>query len=358
MTLNSPMPDATDTTWHELMQPGDNPATGAILLTELPDRRVIAVTGSEARAFLQAILTQDINALADEAASFSALCSAKGRALGLMRIAAQEDGFRLVTRAELAPSLLKRLQMYVLRRDVQLSLAEDQAAVGLIWPGDAESMNCPFDNDDACKAIERLRGTEPATGRWPAVVDERGRLFLREEQHANNGVRIAVHGPASEMAAMVRSATGATAIVSSDHWERAEIEDRLPEVTSETAEHFVPQWINLDELEAFSLKKGCYPGQEVIARMHYLGKPNRRLFAGHVLGLAPPAPGTPVHNNKDETAGEVVRSAPLPDASGSLVLTVIKLKHLHDPLTIDGLALSLDPHDTIEGGSERAGARH
>ncbi|MFO7808985.1 YgfZ/GcvT domain-containing protein [Guyparkeria sp.] len=352
------MSDATNTTWHNLIQPGENPTTGAILLTDLPDRRVIAVTGSEACAFLHAILTQDVNALAQGAASFSAFCSAKGRALGLLRIAAHEDGFRLVTRAELAPGLLKRLQMYVLRRDVQLSLAEDQAALGLIWPAGAELMTCPFEDAAACEAIERLREAKPAPGRWPAVVDARGRLFLREEQDANHGVRIAIHGPTNELEAMIGSANDATAVVSTDHWERAEIEDRLPEVTSETAEHFVPQWINLDELEAFSLKKGCYPGQEVIARMHYLGKPNRRLFAGHVLGLAPPAPGTPIRNDRDETAGEVVRSAPLPDDSGSLVLTVIKLKHLHDPLAIDGLALSLDPHDTIEGGSHRAGARH
>ncbi len=352
------MSDATNTTWHDLMQPSATPAAGAILLTDLPDRRVIEVTGSEARAFLQAILTQDVNALTDETASLSALCSAKGRALGLLRIAAHEDEFRLVTRAELAPGLLKRLQMYVLRRDVQLSLTEDQAALGLIWPGDAKSMNCPFDDAIACESIERLSKAESAPGHWPAVVDAQGRLFLREEQNTHDGVRIAIHGPTSDLKTMVGSAADGTAIVSTDHWERAEIEDRLPEVTSETAEHFVPQWINLDELEAFSLKKGCYPGQEVIARMHYLGKPNRRLFAGHVLGLAAPAPGTQVVNDNDQPAGEVVRSAPLPDDSGSLVLTVIKLKHLHDPLTIDGLALSLDPHDTIEGGSHRAGARH
>ncbi len=351
------MSDATDITWHDLMQPSDTPAAGAILLTDLTDRRVIEVTGSEARAFLHAILTQDVNALTDEAAAFSAFCSAKGRALGLLRIAAHEDGFRLVTRAELAPDLLKRLQMYVLRRDVQLSLAEDQATLGVIWPSVHESMDCPFD-DATCEAVERLREAEPTPGRWPAVVDAQGRLFLREEQNTRNGMRIAVHGPTDDLKTLVRSAANGTTIASTDHWERAEIEDRIPEVTGETVEHFVPQWINLDELQAFSLKKGCYPGQEVIARMHYLGKPNRRLFAGHVLGLAPPAPGTPVLNDKDEAAGEVVRSAPLPDDSGSLVLTVIKLKHLHDPLTIDGLALSLDPHDTIEGGSDRADARH
>ncbi|TKA90085.1 folate-binding protein YgfZ [Guyparkeria sp. SB14A] len=352
------MSDAIDTTWHDLMQPNANPAADAILLTDLPDRRVIEVTGSEARAFLHAILTQDINAVSDEAASFSALCTAKGRALGLLRIAAHDDRFHLITRAELAPGLLKRLQMYVLRRDVQLSLADDQAAMGIIWPGETRSSDCPFDDAEACAAIERLAQADPTPGRWPTVVDARGCLYLREDKGTSHGMRVAVHGPTEALKAMLGTAPDSSAIVASDHWERAEIEDRIPEVTGETAEHFVPQWINLDELDAFSLKKGCYPGQEVIARMHYLGKPNRRLFAGHVLGLAAPAAGTPVKNDRDETAGEVVRSAPLPDESGSLVLTVIKLKHLHDSLSIDGLALSLDPHDTIEGGSDRAGARH
>ncbi len=353
------MSDAIDTTWQDLMRPNAEPDAGGILLTDLPERRVIEVTGSEARAFLHAILTQDIENLGDEAAAFSALCSAKGRALGLMRIASHDGGFRLVTHADLAPGMLKRLQMYVLRRDVQLSLTDDQAALGVIWADESTSATCPFDDDAvACEAIERLGRSEPSAGHFPTVFDGHGRMYLREDGGAAGGMRIAVHGPTAELRAMVQSARDKAAIVGNDHWTRAEIEDRIPEVDGETVEHFVPQWINLDELDAFSLKKGCYPGQEVIARMHYLGKPNRRLFAGHVLGLAPPAHGTPVRTDGEETAGEVVRSAPLPDDSGSLVLVVIKLKHLHDSLNIDGLALSLDPHDTIEGGSARAGARH
>lgn len=352
------MSDAIDTTWHDLVQPTGRASTGAILLTDLPERRVIEVAGPEARAFLHAILTQDVNAVSDGAAAFAALCSAKGRALGLLRLAAHDDRLYLVTRAELAPDLLKRLRMYVLRRDVQLSLAEDQAALGIIWPGEARASDCPFDDAEACAAIDRLARAATRPGRWPAVVDTQGRLYLREDADTGNGMRVAVHGPTEALRTMLGTARDGSALVASDHWERAEIEDRIPDVTDETVEHFVPQWINLDELQAFSLKKGCYPGQEVIARLHYLGKPNRRLFAGHVLGLAPPAPGTPVVNDRDEAAGEVVRSAPLPDGSGSLVLSVIKLRHLHDALGIDGLPLSLDPHDTIEGGGDRAGARH
>jgi len=346
------MPEENQAAWRDLMEPSDATEPGTVQITELPERRVIEVAGSEARAFLHAILTQDIEALEEGTGRFAALCSAKGRALGLMRVAAVGDRFLLITRADLAANLLKRLKMYVLRRDVELTLADDQAAIGITLPDGAD---CVFDDPDACQAIERLVATTPRPGHLPTAVDSHGRLYLRED--AGNGARIAVHGPLTALEPLVAGAGGA-AVVAPHAWNRAAIEERIPEVTDETVEHYVPQWINLDELEAFSLKKGCYPGQEVIARMHYLGKPNRRLFAGHVLGLTPPAPGTPVVNDNDQAAGEVVRSAPLPDDSGSLVLSVIKLKHLHDPLVVDGLALSLDPHDTIEGGSRQAGARH
>ena len=349
------MPEANQTAWRVLTQPSDPPESGSVQITELPDRRVIEVSGGEARAFLHAILTQDIEALEEGTARIAALCSAKGRALGLLRVVADADRFLLVTRTELAADLLKRLRMYVLRRDVKLDLAEDQSALAMIWPHDAERADCPFDDPASCEVIARLAAAAPSPGHLPAATDDRGRLYLRED--AGDGLRIAIHGPVAELAPLATGSRQAS-VVAPGAWERAAIEDRMPEVTGETVEHYVPQWINLDELEAFSLKKGCYPGQEVIARMHYLGKPNRRLFAGHILGLEPPAPGTPVVNDNDQAAGEVVRSAPLPDGSGSLVLTVIKLKHLHDPLLVDGLSLSLDPHDTIEGGSRQTGARH
>ena len=349
------MPEANHTAWRELMQPAGAPVPDGVQITELPERRVITVGGSEARAFLHAILSQDIEALEEGTGRFAALCSAKGRALGLLRVVADGDRFLLVTRADLAANLIKRLQMYVLRRDVSLELAEEQSAIGVTWPRGESPVECPFTESAACETIEKLAAATPSPGHLPAAVDSHGRLYLRED--IGDGPRIAIHAPVAELMPLVAEARGA-AIVDSGAWERAAIEDRVPEVSGETVEHYVPQWINLDELEAFSLKKGCYPGQEVIARMHYLGKPNRRLFAGHVLGLAPPTPGTPVVNDDDQTAGEVVRSAPLPDDSGSLVLSVIKLKHLHDSLQVDGLALSIDPHDTIEGGSQQAGARH
>jgi hypothetical protein len=332
------MSDAIRQQWQALTASAGKapPSGGSSLVTGLVDRQVIEVSGSEARAFLHAILTQDIEHLPDDAAAFSALCSAKGRALGLFRVVGHEGRFHLVTRSDIAPALLKRLHMYVLRRDVQLTLGEDRVALGVMLRGRTGE---PLPDPQAAAVIGQLAG-KVGDPRWPAAVDRDGLLYLREDH--GGAPRIAIHGPLDRLGPLFESVPTARR-VSSEIWERAEIEDRLPLIAGPTVEHFVPQWLDLDELDAFSLKKGCYPGQEVIARMHYLGKPNRRLFAGHALALDPPEPGTPVETTDGETAGEVVRSAPMPDDSGSTLLAVLKLKHLHDSLTIDGLALSIDP---------------
>ncbi|MGM0516494.1 MAG: YgfZ/GcvT domain-containing protein [Pseudomonadota bacterium] len=333
------MSDAIRQQWQALTASASEvpPAGESGLVTGLVDRQVIEVSGSEARAFLHAILTKDIEHLPDDAAAFSALCSAKGRALGLFRVVGHEGRFYLVTRSDIAPALLKRLRMYVLRRDVQLTLSEDRVALGVMLRGRVSEQ---LPDPQAAAVIEHL-GDDVGDGpRWPAVVDRDGSLYVREDN--GGSPRIAIYGPLERLERLFESVP-AERRVSSEIWERAEIEDRFPLVAEPTVEHFVPQWLDLDELDAFSLKKGCYPGQEVIARMHYLGKPNRRLFVGHALALAPPEPGTPIETADGNTAGEVVRSAPMPDDSGSTLLAVLKLKHLHDPLTIDGLALSVDP---------------
>jgi len=349
------MSDAIRQQWQALTAAAsDAPTSGTdSLVTGLTGRQAIEVSGTEARAFLQAILTQDIEHLPDDAAAFAALCSAKGRALGLFRVVSHDDRFYLVARADIAPALLKRLRMYVLRRDVQLTLDEDRVALGVMLRGQAGAQ---LPDVDAATVIERLaadRGEEAP--RWPATVDRDGTLYIREDN--DGSPRIAAYGAVERLGALYE-AVPAERRVSAQAWNRAEIEERIPLVAEPTVEHFVPQWLDLDELDAFSLKKGCYPGQEVIARMHYLGKPNRRLFAGHALALDPPAPGTPIETADGASAGEVVRSAPLPDGSGSTLLAVLKLKHLHDSLSIDGLALSIDTQGATPGQFAGTGTPH
>jgi folate-binding protein YgfZ len=326
-----------------------------VLCTRLPDRSVLRVGGEEARDFLQAILTQDIASIEPGDVRLAALCSAKGRTLGLFRVVAHRDGFDLLMPRELCPAIEKRLNLYVLRRDVRIERLDDIVCAGLMWSGGPADARPGSADPEIDATIATLAGDRTESDRGPSLVDAAGRLCLREDRSGATR-RLSIYGPEEIVTQWLAGIDGEP--TGSDAWVRAEIEERLPEIVPATSEHFVPQWINLDDLDAFSLRKGCYPGQEVIARMHYLGHPNRRLFAAQAPGLAPPAPGTPIETETGETAGEVVRSAPLPDGAGASLLGVIKLKHLHTPLRIDGLTLSLDPHDILEGAGEVAGAPH
>jgi len=110
-------------------------------------------------------------------------------------------------------------------------------------------------------------------------------------------------------------------------WNRLDIDAGIPGVYPESADAFVPQMLNLDLLGGISFKKGCYTGQEVVARMHYLGKLKRRMFRLHCRGETPPAPGTAIFNTalrNDESAGTVVRAEAAPDG-GSDLLAVLHL---------------------------------
>lgn len=118
-----------------------------------------------------------------------------------------------------------------------------------------------------------------------------------------------------------------TAPVGAGPWEYLDIQAGLPCVYPETSDAFVPQMLNLDLLDGISFKKGCYTGQEVVARMHYLGKLKRRMFRLHCERDTPPPPATPLFHSAlrgDESAGGVVRAQTSPDG-GSELLAVLHL---------------------------------
>jgi folate-binding protein YgfZ len=135
------------------------------------------------------------------------------------------------------------------------------------------------------------------------------------------------------LAASLAEATEAAAEV-------AEIELGIPEITPQTTERFVAQMLNLDELGAISFDKGCYPGQEIIARVHNLGGVKRRAHR-YAVQTAPPVPGTPVLAKGEQEVGEVVRAAPA--AAGSEILAIVDHAAAGARLTCAGAALAERP---------------
>lgn len=253
-------------------------------LTALPHLAILDVTGDDAQAFLHAQVPSDIRTLNSERAQISGWCTAKGRLLTTFVIWPIENGYRLVLAADVRDAIAKRLKMYVLRLKVQVTPATD-LVYGLLHP-DTTLANLPLPTTDW-----QVTRQEDIT----AVRLDRTRVLL-------TGPEIRLQALASDMACASQS-----------DWLRADIAQGFPLVTQATSEHYVPQMVNLDKLGGVSFKKGCYPGQEIVARTHYLGKIKRHLY--RVSSEQPLVSGAEVRSAvlNGQSCGSLVSVAPAPD---------------------------------------------
>jgi folate-binding protein YgfZ len=261
----------------------------------LTDHACIAVRGRDAGSFLHGQLSQAVADLGPSSAPLAGWHDAKGRVRALFRVLRLPERWLLVTPRDGVEQVVTKLRMFVLRAAVTLSIADDVAAAAVTDADDAwlEAMGIPLDTAQN------------------GVVD-------------HHGVRLARVGPTywqafGEPAALTPLAESLTAAPVTAA-ALAEIRLGVPEITSSLYERFVAQMLNLDELGAVSFDKGCYPGQEIVARVHNLGGVKRR--ARRYAAEGPPAAiGTAVLKSDGTAVGEVVRSAP--NGSGSELLAVV-----------------------------------
>lgn len=259
----------------------------------LPTLATLLVRGDDARSFLQNQLSSDLAVVSDTRGQLSAWHDPKGRVLAFLRVLPHPDGFLLVMHAGLLAAVEQRMRMFVLRARVSIEagpgvygIAAETLAT-LLAPG--ASLPGP---------------DEPApAGALPAVVTGH---FSALRLPGDAGWLVAGALPPDQVA---QDAAAAAA------WERAELEAGLPEVYPETSGEFVAQMLNLDRIGAVSFTKGCYPGQEIVARAHHLGRVKRRAQVVDLPG-PPPAPGTKL----EQPEGTVVRSSAANGASLALVV--------------------------------------
>jgi folate-binding protein YgfZ len=267
---------------------------------------LIRISGSEMRQFLQGQLTNDINKVTAEQVQLSSYCSPKGRMLGSFWIFQRGEDLYLQLPKALLPAVLKRLQMFVLRTDARLEDAsESLGRFGVSGACAAELLPFAPADEKACETRD-----EVTIFRLPGSPD-----------------RFEVIAPDALIANLWQQATGRAEHVGADHWALADIRAGIPNVLEDTVEAFVPQMANLQLLGGISFTKGCYTGQEVVARMQYLGKLKRRMYRARVDGEQRPMPGTELYSPSSESgqgAGRVVDAAPSPDG-GFEVLAVLQI---------------------------------
>jgi folate-binding protein YgfZ len=262
----------------------------------LPSHAVVAVTGLDARRFLQGQLSTDLLGIERHPGMLAASCNRQGRVLATMRLAADGDDVLLLLHRALASTLIAQLSAFVLRADVRL---EDRSArvpvAGLI---------------DAEPDAHWSQAAAAAAGLAMMVASSR-RILLA-------GTRPALD---AALAAVTRTTP--------DDWERATIEDGEPSVMPATAALWLPQMLNLDLIGGVSFSKGCYVGQEIVARSQHLGRIKRRMlrYVGPPDAVMQPAQAL---FSGETLAAQVVTA--MRDDTATQCLAVVELRFCSDLL--------------------------
>ena len=280
-------------------------ARDGAVLCDLAPLALLGVTGADAVAFLQGQLTNDVETLPVGASHFSAWCSPKGRVLANFLVhRTGADAFELLLHASLAESIRKRLGMFVLRARVTIDdLSASIVRLGVGGPGAAECLATAF---GAAPALHRSMSAGSGT-----LIAFRGGRFVAfvEAEHAETlWDRISDHGA---------RAAGFPC------WQWLTVRAGVPVITPPTQDQFIPQMLNLDALDGISFRKGCYTGQEIVARTQYLGRLKERLVLAHV-DAPPPSAGERIFATAfgNQPCGTVVNAALAPGGGAELLAVV------------------------------------
>lgn len=299
-----------------------------LFATALDDLALIEIAGADALNFLHGQLTQDVANIPENTARLAGYCTAKGRLLGTLVLwhagTAESPVVHALVKADIADALIKRLSMYVLRAKAKLcrttlkasgiAIPHGVATISLNTKGTAGSQPRAFASD-----LDSLPA-HPAA--WSVV-------------HATTGVWIAApsadpdmdrwwyvaHDTSSGLAANPQAADDNAMGLESPQepgnacWQAGDIAAGLPWIVAATQDVFIPQTLNLDLIDGVSFSKGCYPGQEVVARSHYRGTVKRRMAYG--LASAPSTaaaselPGLDIYDahHPDNPCGRVINAA-------------------------------------------------
>ena len=277
-------------------------------LCDLRHTVLVCATGDDAEDFLHNQLSNDIRELGSGQAALAGYCNPKGRLLGIFRVWREDSGFLLQMPADLQQPLTDRLRKYVLRSDVELTVDPARVAFGVC-------------GKTAARGLEQITGQLPDKDNYCHRDGE----FTVTRIPGDGRPRFQVVGPVKPcMAAWDKLKQHAT-IVGSWTWARLDILAGMPNIGALTSEAFIPQMVNLDLLGGVSFRKGCYPGQEIVARMHYLGNLKQRMARFRMDDDRRPVAGDRVYmQGETSPIGTVVDGQPGP-ASGWELLAVVRI---------------------------------
>lgn len=324
--------------------------SGAVL-ADLSHLGVLEARGADATGFLQGQVTNDVRALSDGRSQLGAYCNPKGRVIAGFRMIKRGDAMLMQMPAMLVESVRARLSRFVLTAKVELrDASDDLLRIGYCAPG-------------AERDLSELVGVVPTAVDGVSHDGELSIVRLPGEHP-----RFELLGPLDSISRLWRTLDVNAAPVGADAWSLLDIRAGVPSIYAQTSESFLPHMINLPAIDGVSFQKGCYTGQEVVARMQFLGRLKRRMYRARADCDRIPPPGTEIYALGIDTGqwvGKVVEAHGSPDGGCEMLAVLLVEKaevgevhlesdtgptlHILDlPYRVENAARTDDPDQTQE----------
>ncbi|NOU01240.1 MAG: folate-binding protein YgfZ [Gallionella sp.] len=277
------------------------------VLCDLHQFGALRVSGEEAQTFLQNLLSNDIREVTTHHTQLSSFNSAKGRMQATFLIWRDGEDYILQLPRSLVETMRKKLSMYVLRAKVQVTDASDALVVLGLAGNNAEKILREIFVD---VPLEPLSSLANAQVNILKIDDARFQIITTPTQAAALWTRLSLDAYP----------------VGSTCWDWLNIHAGIPIILPQTQEQFVAQMVNFDVIGGINFKKGCYPGQEIVARTHYLGKLKRRMYLAHIDTTELPQAGDELFSSdmEGQASGMLANAASSPDG-GYDVLAVVQM---------------------------------
>ena len=279
----------------------------------------IKVEGDDRVQFLQGQLTQDINLISQNKALYAGFCNSKGRMLAFMLCYLNHESIHIQIDSSIQEFILQKLKMYILRSKVSLNLANKTfLCIGFV----------------GSKAL-LTKNIQPPKN-YLDIIHSDDIMIMR----LGKDDRYQLMGETSKVNEFMKLNFSEYLSMSFDDWNNLNILDGIPDIYPTTQEAFIPQSLNMDLIDGINFKKGCYTGQEIVARTHYLGKVKRRMYRAFLKSRADLIPGDLILNNKGEEIGQLVRAANENNEKTNMLIE-LRVDQAHEALFINSQLIEI-----------------
>ena len=295
---------------------------------DLSKLSVILVSGDDASIFLQGQITNDITLVTETKSIYAGFCNPKGRLLAFFHIVKYYNNYLLFCPKSIAESITKRLSMYILRAKVKIELNPDDVMYfGICNNNTGNQLDAGIENP-----------------KYPMdVINNQSLTIIRL---SSVGLRLMFVGGKNECSNLIETRFSCAIKDEESGWNVHDINSGIPNIFLETQELFIPQSINLDLIEAINFKKGCYTGQEIVARTHYLGKPKRRMYIATIESKNPPNYSN-VITEGDESVGHIVDFSDIGNNNFRLLIET-RIESISLELMVNGTKILLSDSEVVK----------